>query len=305
MCGISGRISRTPLSPEQRAGVSRMNRALIHRGPDNEGRFGTSHVALAMRRLSIIDLEGAAQPLSNADGSVTLVFNGEIYNYRELRSQLSADGYAFRTFGDGEVIVALFEKHGLDFVQHLRGMFAIALYDAVQRRLVLARDRMGEKPLYLYKKAGDIVFASEMKALMRSGEIDFALDAEAVHLYFHYQYVPEPRTAVAGVSKLPAATLLVVELEPWRVEERSYWSMAAAPSIKGDEVERLRESLDEAARLTVRADVPVGVALSGGLDSAVVAALAKRHRPDGITALTVGYAGRPDHDERRGGPRRR
>ena len=150
MCGISGRVSRSPLSADQRAGVSRMNRALIHRGPDDEGHFSTSHVSLAMRRLSIIDLDGAAQPLYNADGSITLVFNGEIYNYRELQDQLCAEGYVFRTSGDGEVIVALFERHGLDFVHHLRGMFAIALYDAVRRRLVLARDRMGEKPLYLF-----------------------------------------------------------------------------------------------------------------------------------------------------------
>jgi asparagine synthase (glutamine-hydrolysing) len=297
MCGISGIISRGPVTAADRATVAAMNDALVHRGPDGEGRFETPHLLLAMRRLSIIDIAGAAQPLVNGGGSLALVFNGEIYNYRELRANLSAQGYVFRTEGDGEVILGLYERHGLDFVHHLRGMFVIALWDARQRRLVLARDRMGEKPLYLHERDGALVFASEMKALVRTGAVGFALDPAAVHLFFHYQYVPEPLTAVRGVRKLDAGHMLVVEQTPWRVSETCYWRMGDAPALAGDPVGRIRERLDEASAFALRADVPIGIALSGGLDSSVVAALAARSSSQ-IAALTVGYGGRPDSDER-------
>ena len=299
MCGLSGILSKAPVAPEQRAAVAAMSDRLAHRGPDDEGWLETEHAVMAMRRLAVIDLAGAAQPLANADGSLAMVFNGEIYNYRELRTELAAQGYPFRTKGDGEVILALYERHGLDFVHHLRGMFVIALWDARSRRVVLARDRMGEKPLYLYETPGVLTFASEMKALLRSGTVEFALDPEAVNLYFHYQYVPEPLTAVRGVRKLDAGHILVVDLEPWTVREIRYWAMEGCPPIEGDPVALIRERLDEAGRLALRADVPVGVALSGGLDSSLVAALAARHGQGAVSAFTVGYPGRPPNDERR------
>jgi asparagine synthase (glutamine-hydrolysing) len=286
------------VSPEARASVGRMNDALMHRGPDGAGEYAGAHVMMAMRRLSIIDLEGGWQPLCNEDGSVVLIVNGEIYNHVELRATLEARGHRFKTASDCEAIVHLYEEHGLDFVRHLRGMFALALWDGARRRLVLARDRMGEKPLYLYESDGQLVFASELKALLRSGVVPFELDEEAVNLYFHYQYVPEPKTPLKGVRKLDAAHMLIVEVEPWRSREICYWRMDDAPPLEGDPVGLIRERLEEVGELVVRADVPVGVALSGGLDSSAVAALAARKYPGKLQAFSVGYEGRPASDER-------
>lgn len=299
MCGLSGILSEAPVTAEQRAAVASMSERLVHRGPDDEGWLETPHAVMAMRRLAIIDVTGAAQPLANPDGSLALVFNGEIYNYRELRAELGALGHRFRTQGDGEVIIALYERHGLDFVHHLRGMFVIALWDARARRVVLARDRMGEKPLYLYETPGSLTFASEMKALLRSGAVDFALDPAAIHLYFHFQYVPEPLTAIRGVRKLDAGRMLIIDLDPWAVREIRYWNLEDSPPLEDDPVALIRERLDEAGRLALRSDVPVGVALSGGLDSSLVAALAARHGGRSVAAVTVGYPGHPPNDERR------
>jgi len=298
MCGISGIVTRAPTSPEQRSLVARLSAAQVHRGPDGAGEYADAHTHLAARRLSIIDLEGGAQPLHNEDESVALVANGEIYNFVELRAQLESRGHRFRTGGDCEVIVHLYEEFGLKFVDHLRGMFALALWDKRRRRLVLARDRMGEKPLYLRERDGQLVFASELKALVRAGAVPFELDAEAVNLYFHYQYVPEPKTALKGVRKLDAAHLLVVDVDQWRVSEECYWRMEDAPPLAGDPGELIRERLEEVSGLVMRSDVPVGVALSGGLDSSAVAALAARARPGAVSAFSVGYEGRPESDER-------
>lgn len=297
MCGISGIVTREKLSADLSAAVSRMSAAQIHRGPDGAGEFSAAHVNLAMRRLSIIDLEGGAQPLYNEDESLALIINGEIYNYRELRDRLKKSGHAFRTETDGEVILHLYEENDSDFVTHLRGMFAFALWDCKRRRLVLARDRMGEKPLYLFERDGALVFASELKGLLHSGLVPFELNPRAVNLYFHYQYVPEPLTPLKGVRKLDAAHLLTLDVENWRIEEKKYWRMEDAPPLDGEPGELIRERLEEVSELIVRSDVPVGVALSGGLDSSVVAAFAAR-RQNALCAFSVGYAGRPDCDER-------
>jgi asparagine synthase (glutamine-hydrolysing) len=293
MCGISGIISRAGIAPEDLMRVAAMSRALIHRGPDGSGEFHAPHVALASQRLSIIDLEGGAQPLYNEDRSLALVANGEIYNHAELRRRLEARGHRFNTGSDCEAILHAYEEYELDCVNHLRGMFAFALWDGALRRLVLARDPMGEKPLYFHERDGRLIFASEIKALLRSGEVPFELDPAAVNLYFHYQYVPEPKTALKGVRKLDAAHLLVVDVEPWRIEQKCYWRMEDAPPIGGDAPTLLREELEAVSELVTRADVPVGVALSGGLDSSAVAALASRHRPGALHAFSVGYPGRP------------
>jgi asparagine synthase (glutamine-hydrolysing) len=299
MCGISGLISRSLITPKDASRVAAMSRALVHRGPDDAGEFNAPHVALAARRLSIIDLEGGAQPLYNEDRSLALVANGEIYNHVELRRALQSRGHLFRTRSDCETILHAYAEFGTDCVEHLRGMFAFALWDGMRRRMVLARDPMGEKPLYLYERKGSLVFASEMKALLRSGCVPFELDPEAVNLFFHYQYVPEPRTAIKGVRKLDAAHLLVVDVESWRVEEKCYWRMEDAPPVEGDAPTLIREQLEAVSELVTRADVPVGVALSGGLDSSTVAAFAARQRPGALHAFSVGYAGRPEGlDER-------
>jgi asparagine synthase (glutamine-hydrolysing) len=298
MCGIAGIVSSGPIGPRDLAALGAMNDRLRHRGPDGEGHFNDDHVALAMRRLSIIDLASGWQPLYNEDRSLAIVANGEIYNYVELREQLKDRGHRLSTEGDIETILHLYEEHGLDCVQHLRGMFAFALWDSRRRRLVLARDRMGEKPLYLYEQNGRLIFASEMKALLSSGIVPFELDPTAVNLYFHYQYVPEPMTPLKGVRKLDAASLLVIDVEPWKIEERRYWRMEDAPPIEGDPAKLIREQLETVSEIVIRSDVPVGVALSGGLDSSAIAALAARSYPGTMHAFSVGYTGSPGSDER-------
>src|SRR5689334_11998667 len=185
MCGIAGAIATEPLSPDTVLRVMSMNDRLIHRGPDGRGAFHDGPVALAMRRLSIIDLQGGNQPFFNETRSVVLVVNGEIYNYVELRTQLRSQGHRFTSGSDCEVIVHLYEEYGVDCVKHLRGMFAFALWDSRQRRLMLARDRMGEKPLYLYREGGVLYFASELKAIMAGGGIPLALNPVAVDLFFY------------------------------------------------------------------------------------------------------------------------
>ncbi len=275
-----------------------MSAAQIHRGPDGAGEYFSEHIALGMRRLSIIDRETGWQPLYNADKSLVLIINGEIYNYVELREQLKKRGRRFQTETDGEVILHLYEENPADFINHLRGMFAFALWDEKRGRLILARDRMGEKPLYIYETDGQILFASELKSLLSSQLIPFELDARAVNLYFHYQYVPEPLTAVKGVRKLDAARMLIIDAENWKTEEKTYWRMEDAPPLEGEPHNVIREKLEEVSRLIVRSDVPVGVALSGGLDSSAVAAFAARQKSD-LRAFSVGYSGRPESDERR------
>jgi asparagine synthase (glutamine-hydrolysing) len=297
MCGISGIISRKNLTPELKTAAARMSAAQIHRGPDGEGEFFAENVALFSRRLSIIDREGGWQPLYNEDKSLALIINGEIYNYVELRNRLKLLGHKFRSETDGEVILHLYEENEADFIRHLRGMFAFALWDDKRRRLILARDRMGEKPLYLFEQAGEILFASELKSLLQSGLVPFELDPNAVNLYFHFQYVPEPLTPIKGVRKLDAATMLAIDVDDWQIEEKIYWKPQDAPPIEGDAPKLIRQSLEEVSELIIRADVPVGVALSGGLDSSVVAAFAVRQQPD-LQAFSVGYAGRPESDER-------
>jgi asparagine synthase (glutamine-hydrolysing) len=298
MCGITGIITQAPITPADLASVRTCNSHLTHRGPDGAGEFQGEHVMLAMRRLSIIDLTGGWQPLYNEDRSLALVANGEIYNFVELRERLESLGHSFRTNSDCETILHLYEEHGLDCVTHLRGMFAFALWDANRKRLMLARDRMGEKPLYLYETEGRLLFASEMKALLASGLVPFELDPTAVNLYFHYQYVPEPLTPLKGVRKLDAACFLTVELEPWQVKEHRYWRMEDAPPIEGDPATLIREQLETVSTIVIRSDVPVGIALSGGLDSSAIAALAARKYPGTMHAFSVGYPGNLRNDER-------
>lgn len=298
MCGIAGIISQAPLTPAEIDSVRKENSKLTHRGPDGSGEFLDSHVMLAMRRLSIIDLDGGWQPLYNEDRTLTLVANGEIYNFVELRERLERQGHRFNTHSDCETILHLYEEHGLDFVQHLRGMFAFALWDSKHRKLIVARDRMGEKPVYVYETNGRVLFASEMKALLASGLVPFELDPTAVNLYFHYQYVPEPLTPLKGVRKLDAASMLVVDLDPWRVEERRYWRMEDAPPLEGYPATLIREQLETVSEIVIRSDVPVGIALSGGLDSSAIAALAARKYPGSMRAFSVGYPGGLENDER-------
>ncbi|HUS40701.1 MAG TPA: asparagine synthetase B, partial [Pirellulales bacterium] len=220
MCGIAGGIWDDPHLSLDEPQLRRMTDALAHRGPDDEGTYRSGYllrppydpvpgVALGARRLSIIDLEGGHQPLSNEDGTVWVVLNGEIYNYRELRQRLEGAGHVFRTNSDTETLVHLYEDEGTDFVQHLVGMFAIAIWDQQQRRLVLARDRLGQKPLVYRQQTGRLLFASEIKSLLRVPGVSASVDPSAIDEYLTYQYVPYPNTIFQGIRKLPPAHLAV------------------------------------------------------------------------------------------------
>ena len=298
MCGIAGIISKEPLQPEHAEQVARLSKGMLHRGPNGDGEFSAPHIAMAMRRLSIIDLAHGWQPLYNEDQSLVLIANGEIYNFIELRKQLQAKGHTFKTGSDCEVILHLYEEHGTDCVQHLRGMFAFALWDSRRNKLILARDRMGEKPLYLYERDGQIYFCSELKTLLYAGKVQFQLDPHAIDCYFHYQYVPEPMTPIKGVRKLPPATVMTISADPWHVEEWCYWRMEDAPPLEGDPAKLIRAALENISELIIRSDVPVGIALSGGMDSSAIAALVSKRYQGAMHAFSVGYPGRPFYDER-------
>lgn len=298
MCSISGVISRFELSTREENQVATMNRQMFHRGPDGEGKYKDRHVSLEMRRLSIIDLAGGWQPFYNQDRSLVLIVNGEIYNYIELRQKLREKGCVFATESDCEVILHLYEHTGLQFVNQLRGMFAIALWDVRRQRLILARDRMGEKPLYYHQNDRQLFFASELRALLSADIVKFKLAPAAIDRYFHYKYIPEPETAVEGIVKVDAGTLLVIDRENWHSKIIPYWKMEDAPAIFSDPVETIREELHEIFKLIVRSDVPLGVSLSGGLDSSAIAVLAAKERPDAVSAFSVGYPGHPNMDER-------
>lgn len=272
MCGIVG-VAGNAIGEAQIALARDMRERLVHRGPDSGGEFADPRVALGVRRLRIIDLVTGDQPQSNEDGSVWTVFNGEIYNFRELREELVARGHVFRTASDTEVIVHLYEDEGEDFVGRLEGMFALAVWDARRGTLVLARDRLGKKPLLYYEEAGRILFASEHAALLTGMSGARRIDPGAIGLYLRLGYVPAPHDAFAGVRKLQPAHLLV-----WR-DGRSrltrYWSPPRPGSLRiaePDAARELRRLLERAVARRLVADVPLGAFLSGGVDSSAVVA---------------------------------
>ncbi|HUF90450.1 MAG TPA: asparagine synthase (glutamine-hydrolyzing), partial [Gemmatimonadota bacterium] len=280
MCGICGLATRHPGRPVDEALVGRMAAALAHRGPDGQGTFVSDGIGLGVRRLAIVDLETGDQPISSEDGSIVVVCNGEIYNYVELRAELERSGHRFRTRSDVETIVHLYEDLGLECVHRLRGMFAFALWDVNRGRLVLARDRLGIKPLVWARTGEGLAFASEFKALLAGGLVEPALDPAAVEDLFAWGWVLVPRTMCAGVQRLPAGHLLVHEAG--REELHRWWTPpfvpeAERPRLSEEEwAEGLLERLEDAVRIHLRADVPVGAWLSGGIDSSGVAALAAR-----------------------------
>lgn len=298
MCGIFGIIRFSGLVAEDSLRLRRLADALVHRGPDGEGLHVDGPVGLGMRRLAIIDLEGGWQPLFNEDRSAALVANGEVYNFVELRRELERSGHAFATRSDCETILHLYEDRAADCIHALRGMFAFALHDRKRHRVLIGRDRMGEKPLYIVEREGFLAFASELGALVRAGIVPFEPDPEAIELYYHYGFVPEPRAAIRGVAKLPAGHLLDIDLGSGRISRRRYWSMEDVPERTGDPATAIRETLEEIGELIIRSDVPVGVALSGGLDSSAIATLAARRHAREIQAFTIGYPGRTWQDER-------
>lgn len=305
MCGISGVICNAPLRESDLALLKEVNQAMVHRGPDSDGLFQSTNVAMAMRRLSIIDLAGGDQPLYNEDRSLAIVCNGEIYNHRELRSALEARGHALRTHSDVETIVHLYEEKGEECVASLFGMFAFALWDARKNQLILGRDRMGEKPLYLMSDRRDdgaerIWWCSELTALLRLvSPSRRRISPTALHEFLTFQYCLEPGSLISGISQLPPGHTITLAPHRLDAKPRRYWSMLDQADDNGsDPIERVRGLLDIACQRMGSADVPVGIALSGGIDSSLVAAISARHYPGQIHAFTIGYKGRPPTDER-------
>ncbi len=299
MCGISGVFSGATLGDEELAAVRRMNGLLVHRGPDSEGLHATEHAILAMRRLSIIDLAGGQQPLFNETRDIAIVCNGEIYNHQELRAELIAKGHQFSSHSDVETIVHAYEEYGDAFWARLRGMFAFALWDGRQRRLLLGRDRLGEKPLYYHVDSrGRVWFSSELRSLCAATAGRRRLTPEAFNLFMTFQYIPEPGTPISGIRLLPAAHVLEYRADSGTMEERCYWSPDSLREDTAHPVAVVESALDAACRLMGTADVPVAVALSGGIDSSLVAAITARYYPKDLHAFTIGYAGRPATDER-------
>jgi asparagine synthase (glutamine-hydrolysing) len=276
MCGIAA-IADFGATPDVRV-AERMRDAMVHRGPDQAGVYSDEQVALAMRRLAIIDVAGGDQPISNEDGSVVVVLNGEIYNFRELRSDLARRGHRFSTASDTEVLVHLYEEEGDELVHKLRGMFAFALWDRRRSRLLCARDRLGKKPLFWHQRGRRVALASELSALLVDESISRELDQRALDAYLLLQYVPAPLCAVAGVEKLPPASRLVVDEQGAHVDR--WWRLPYEPKLTGlapgEAEDRVWGLLQEATRIRLISEVPLGAFLSGGLDSsAVVAAMAQ------------------------------
>ena len=299
MCGICGIAHADPARGVQRERVELMTEALVHRGPDDDGYFFDGPVGLGMRRLSIIDVDGGRQPIGNEDGSVVLVYNGEIYNYRALRRELQAAGHEFSTSSDTEVVVHAYEDEGPEALGRLRGMFGLALWDGQRRRLLLAVDRFGIKPLYYAASDGAIAFGSELKCVMQAGMTGVELDPEGLAQYFTFGYIPPPATIFTGVRKLAPGTLLT--WSPERGAETSrYWEVPHdRPDIRRSDVQtkaELRSALVDAARAHLVSDVPVGALLSGGIDSAALVALISEAAPQQLHTFSIGFADR-EHNE--------
>ncbi len=296
MCGIAGIVGGAP----GRDTLDAMLASLEHRGPDDRGAFTGDGVALGMTRLSIIDLVTGQQPMSSDDGAARIVFNGEIYNFRAVRAELQARGHRFRTQSDTEVILRAWEADGEGCVERLRGMFAFAIWDARRRRLFLARDRLGKKPLYYWRGGGALVFASEIKALLRHPGPGRSVDWPALHHYLAYGYTPAGRSAFAGIMKLPPGHTATLDGDTFTA--RRYWSLpAAAPAIRlapAELAQRLREEIREAVRLRLESDVPLGAFLSGGVDSSVVVASMREVTSGRLTTFSIGFgAAAASHDE--------
>lgn len=302
MCGIAGFAGNSDgLSKDERSEIlDRMCRVIRHRGPDDQGVMIAEGVALGMRRLSIIDLAGGHQPISGEDGSVTVVFNGEIYNYRELQRELEAKGHSFRTSSDTEAIVHAYEEYGASCLESLRGMFAFAIWDKSKRELFLARDRAGKKPLYYtLTRKGTLIFGSELKTLLQHPETEREIDITALDGYLTFGYVPDPLSIFQGVFKLPPGHHLT--FSDGRVSVEQYWDFryeVVESRPADDYLEELRALLDEAVKMRLVADVPLGAFLSGGIDSSTIVGLMSRHTDRPVKTFSIGF-NEDEYDELR------
>ena len=302
MCGIAGKLCFDPGRAVEEELLVRMCSVLSHRGPDDQGIYAEVPIGLGHRRLSIIDLSAAGhQPMGNDDGSVWIVFNGEIYNFMELRGELERAGFRFRSRTDTEVLLRLYERHGVGCLDHLRGMFAFAIWDRRRRSLFLARDRLGVKPLFYRISATGLGFASELKALLQDPETERTVDPVAIHHYLTYQYIPSPLCAFRGINKLPPAHYLLCR--DGCVEVRRYWKLAYLPKheVRNDRElaaleDELRQRLEDAVRCRLVSDVPLGAFLSGGIDSSAVVAFMSRLADRPVRTFSIGFEER-SYDE--------
>lgn len=299
MCGIAGilQLDGSQTAPSQV--LERMLHAIIHRGPDEDGKLHDGPLAMGMRRLSIIDLADGTQPIANETGRYNVVFNGEIYNYRELREQLVARGHQFRTNSDTEVIVHLYEDHGANCVDFLRGMFGLAIWDNEERSLFIARDRMGIKPVYYTIRDNTFIFGSEIKSLLEHPSVTGSLDHQALAAYLSLKYVPAPMTMFEGITSLPPAHCLTIK--DGKIESQRYWDVSyrkpAEQKTEDEYTDQLHELLRESVGLRLRSDVPFGAFLSGGIDSSIIVALMAEQLTDPVNTFSVGFAGGNEADE--------
>jgi len=291
MCGICG-ILNLAGAPVDGVLLDRMTQVIRHRGPDGEGRWLDHELGLGHRRLSIIDVAGGAQPIGNEDDRLQIVFNGEIYNFIELRNELEQRGHRFRTRSDTEVIVHAYEQWGADCVRRFNGMFAFALWDARERTLFLARDHLGIKPLYYTRVGEELLFASEIKSLLEHPGVERAVDLDALAELFTFRFVPSPKTLFRGILKLPPGHWLTVA--GGRLQIERYWRARPEPRRNGNEaalIEEYQALLEDAVRLQLRSDVPLGLFLSSGIDSGVLLAIMRQHTQKPVQAFTIGFAG--------------
>ncbi|QEG38972.1 asparagine synthase (glutamine-hydrolyzing) [Roseimaritima ulvae] len=299
MCGIAGILELAPTQSAPADVLERMLSSIIHRGPDEDGRLIDRELAMGMRRLSIIDLADGTQPMFDEAGRYGIVFNGEIYNYRELRQQLIARGHTLKTHSDTEVIVHLYEEFGSDCLEHLRGMFAFAVWDKQRRELFIARDRLGIKPLYYAQRGQTLLFGSEIKALLQHPQLTAELDRRGLSDYLSLKYVPAPRTMFSGVHSLPPGHYLLAR--DGNIETHQYWDLSfEKPStFRSDEeyLEELEALVRESVRLRLRSDVPFGAFLSGGVDSSLIVALMADELDTPVNTFSVGFAGSEGQDE--------
>lgn len=299
MCGIAGFVSLTG-SGADAGRLDRMVATLRHRGPDDRGLFTDGAAALGAARLSVIDVAGGHQPISIDDGAITVVQNGEIYNFLELRGELEARGRRFATACDTEVIAHLYATEGVQGIQKMRGMFAIAIWDRGRSQMVLARDRVGKKPLYFFQKNGELLFGSETKAILAALPDVPGVSAEALLTFFTFGYVAGQQAAFEGMQRLEPGTALIVDARTGTTRSEQFWRWPEAPDsdqmAHEDAVDQLRAELTEAVRIRLRSDVPLGAFLSGGMDSAAVLALMTKQSTQPIKTFTIGF-GDPAYDE--------
>jgi len=293
MCGIAGWINlgQANSTIHTEAVLHSMCESIVHRGPNSEGIWMDDSVALGMRRLSIIDLHTGDQPVFNEDRSVIVMMNGELYNYREVRSDLEKKGHKFTTKSDTEILPHLYEEYGENLVDHLNGMYAFSLWDTRKKKLIIARDRFGEKPLYYGVFGGKLLWASEPKALLAHPAVNPEINLDALRQYLSYDYVPAPNSIYKGISKLPAAHIMTVE--SGSISIRRYWNQTFEKDVRKQSIEtsaaELNELLADAVKMRLVADVPLGILLSGGIDSSTVAAFAVRQSAERVRTFSIGF----------------